>query len=217
MNIATVNKIETVLYLFKLVSIRSSSELLYSRDIFLASGNGTNSVADLLIFHQPFLIDPHFQFSEFSLISMNVEALQDRLLFAIPKKGRLNEKCLQVLAGAGIEFKRNHRLDIALSTNLPIALVFLNASDIAQYVGDGNIDIGLTGQDMVAENAVQVEELLRLGFGKCKLQVLVPENGTIQHVDDLIGKRVVTSFDTLVNRFSFLMKLLYQQRERIES
>lgn len=136
-----------------------------------------------------------------------VANLQDRLLFAIPKKGRLHEKCLQVLEGSDIKFNRNHRLDIALSLNLPIALIFLPASDIPRFVGEGNIDLGITGQDQVAESKLmsdqqyQVEELLDLGFGKCKLQVQVPINGPYQTPQDLIGKRVVTSFDLLVKDY----------------
>jgi len=39
-----------------------------------------------------------------------------------------------------------------------------------------------------------VEEVLKLGFGKCNLQVQVPEHGAIQSVEDLVGKRVATSF-----------------------
>lgn len=50
------------------------------------------------------------------------ENLQDRLLLAIPKKGRLYETCISLLNGADIQFKRAHRLDVALVTNLPIAL-----------------------------------------------------------------------------------------------
>jgi ATP phosphoribosyltransferase len=69
---------------------------------------------------------------------------ENRLLFAIPKKGRLYEKSLELLEGADIQFRRSNRLDIALSTNLPIALVFLGASDIAKFVAMGNVDIGIT-------------------------------------------------------------------------
>ena len=133
-------------------------------------------------------------------LKMEFQDLQERLLFAIPKKGRLHEQCLSLLQGADIQFHRRNRLDIALSTNLPIALVFLNASDIAKFVGEGNVDIGITGQDMVAENGVEVDQLLELGFGKCNLQVLVPIQSGITTVDQLVGKRIVTSFENMVNR-----------------
>lgn len=89
---------------------------------------------------------------------------------------------------------------MALVTNLPLALVFLPAADIPRFVAEGNVDLGITGQDMVQEAGTAVSsaitEELPLGFGKCKLQVQVPENSeTIKNVEDLIGKTVATSFD----------------------
>lgn len=46
-----------------------------------------------------------------------------------------------------------------------------------------------------------VSELLKLGFGKCALQVQVPESGDIKDVKDLAGKRVVTSFEVLAGEY----------------
>ncbi|KAJ3503029.1 hypothetical protein NLJ89_g8619 [Agrocybe chaxingu] len=134
---------------------------------------------------------------------MNAESLDGRLLFAIPKKGRLYEKCLSILAGADIQFRRHQRLDVCLSLNHPIALVFLPASDIPSFVGKGNVDLGITGHDVILEAQMQnhVTEVLRLGFGKCSLQVQAPESGSIKTVDDLAGKRVVTSFEVLAGEY----------------
>jgi ATP phosphoribosyltransferase len=71
------------------------------------------------------------------MMDLSDGGLEGRLLFAIPKKGRLNAQVLKLLAGADIQFhKSNNRLDIALSTNFPLAMVFLNASDIAKFVGE---------------------------------------------------------------------------------
>ncbi|KAI6016469.1 hypothetical protein BKA83DRAFT_4336504 [Pisolithus microcarpus] len=122
---------------------------------------------------------------------MNLETLDSRLLFAIPKKGRLHEKCLQLLSGADIQFRKSHRLDVCLVMNLPIALIFLPAADIPSFVGNGNVDIGITGHDVVQ----------RLGFGKCALQIQVPEHGSIQSVEQLVGKRIVTSFEVLSGEY----------------
>ena len=101
------------------------------------------------------------------------ENLQDRLLLAIPKKGRLYETCISLLNGADIQFKRAHRLDVALVTNLPIALVFLPAADIPRFVANGNVDLGITGQDMVRESgpdvSVSLTEVMPLGLGKLSL------------------------------------------------
>ncbi|PWW75357.1 atp phosphoribosyltransferase, partial [Tuber magnatum] len=120
--------------------------------------------------------------------------LNGRLLFAVPKKGRLHENCLDLLHGADIQFHRRSRLDIALCVNHPIALVFLPAADIPVFVGEGRVDLGITGQDQVAESQADVKELMELDFGKCKLQVQVPEKGPIQEPRELIGKNIVTSF-----------------------
>ncbi|UZJ53368.1 hypothetical protein CBS101457_002688 [Exobasidium rhododendri] len=136
---------------------------------------------------------------------LSPEALEGRMLFAIPKKGRLYEKCLELLQGADVQFKRAHRLDVALVQNHPMALVFLPAADIPRFVGEGNVDLGITGQDMVAEAGANVsaliQEELQLGFGKCSLQVQVPEESPLKTVEDLVGKKVATSFDYLAAEY----------------
>ncbi|KAN0063510.1 ATP phosphoribosyltransferase (ATP-PRTase) (ATP-PRT) [Thecaphora frezii] len=141
---------------------------------------------------------------------LTTEALSGRLLFAIPKKGRLYEKCLELLAGADIQFKRQHRLDVALVQNHNMALVFLPAADIPRFVGEGNVDLGITGQDMVQESDVAslITEELQLGFGKCSLQVQIPDPDSpfankdgVKSERDLVGKKVATSFDRLAARY----------------
>ena len=74
-------------------------------------------------------------------------------------------RVLSRFSGADIQYTRRNRLDIAACTNLPITLVFLPASDIAKYVGQGNVDLGITGQDIVIETGIDVENVLDLG--KC--------------------------------------------------
>ncbi|KAK7202835.1 ATP phosphoribosyltransferase [Myxozyma melibiosi] len=132
-----------------------------------------------------------------------VSHMNDRLLFAIPKKGRLHRQCMDLLKGADIQFTRANRLDLALSTNLPITLVFLPAADIPLFVGEGRVDLGITGQDQVAESAqtANVDELCDLGFGGCKLQVEVPDKGEFTQPEQLIGKSVVTSFPNLARTY----------------
>lgn len=93
--------------------------------------------------------------------------------------------------------------------NLPIALIFLPAADIPTFVGEGRVDLGITGRDQVAEHDAtlpngeksNVEEILDLGFGGCKLQVQVPEKGDITEAKQLVGRNVVTSFTALSEAF----------------
>ncbi|KAK9421971.1 putative ATP phosphoribosyltransferase [Seiridium unicorne] len=155
-------------------------------------------------------------------------SLEGRLLFAVPKKGRLNGAALNLLEGADIQFRRENRLDIALVKNLPIALVFLPAADIPTFVGEGRVDLGITGYDQVQEHdagvrsvnrkrrfsgeitpeeesersaATGCETVMDLAFGACKLQVQVPEKGSYATPKDLIGKNIGTSFVHLTEKY----------------
>lgn len=156
-----------------------------------------------------------------------VNHLEGRLLFAVPKKGRLLQATLDLLEGADIHFKRENRLDIALVKNLPVALVFLPAADIPTFVGEGRLSLGITGRDTVAEyesslrrlerkqaesgktnkksnpsqNQAGCQEILDLGFASCKLQIQVPENGVYAKPADLIGKNLGTSFVNLTKDY----------------
>lgn len=124
-------------------------------------------------------------------------------------EGRLQQATLDLLAGCDVQFRRETRLDIALVKNLPIALIFLPAADIPTFVGEGRVDLGITGRDQVAEHDATlpagevsgVEEILDLGFGGCKLQVQVPEKGDITEAKQLVGRNVVTSFTALTEQF----------------
>ncbi|KAG7866612.1 hypothetical protein KL918_003509 [Ogataea parapolymorpha] len=121
-----------------------------------------------------------------------VNHLTDRLLFA---------KCVNLLKGSDIQFNRSSRLDIALCTNLPIALIFLPAADIPTFVGEGRCSIGITGVDQVKESDVDVDIAMDLLFGKCRLQVQVPENGPYEKPEQLIGKTIVSSFTNLTRQY----------------
>ena len=71
------------------------------------------------------------------------------------------------------------------------------------------MDLGITGRDQVAEHEALspptedtgVEEVLDLGFGKCSLQVQVPEKGSVMHAKELVGMNVVTSFVGLTEKY----------------
>lgn len=124
-------------------------------------------------------------------------------------EGRLQQTTLDLLAGSDINFRREPRLDIALVKNHEIALIFLPAADIPTFVGEGRVDLGITGRDQVAEyHALTpsgeehgVEEILDLGFGACRLQIQVPARGDIYEPKDLIGKNVCSSFIGLTEKY----------------
>ncbi|KAL8880837.1 MAG: hypothetical protein Q9198_001834, partial [Flavoplaca austrocitrina] len=144
-------------------------------------------------------------------------AQEGRLLFAVPKKGRLQQAALDLLDGSDIQFRRDHRLDIALVKNHPIALVFLPAADIPTFVGEGRVDLGITGRDQIYEHEATTpptedtgaEEVLDLGFGYCQLQVQVPKHGPYQEPKDLIGRNISTSFAGLTKKYFETLEAQY--------
>lgn len=76
-------------------------------------------------------------------------------------------------------------------------------------MGEGRVDLGITGRDQVAEHecavaptdTTRVEQILELDFGRCDLQVQVPQKGELSCPEDLIGKNVVTSFTNLTEQY----------------
>jgi len=133
----------------------------------------------------------------------------DIVLFAIPKKGRLHEEVMKLLKGSGLDANRPDRLDVAMCKDLPIKLVFLPAADIPSYIMDGNIDIGITGSDMLEEALIEsgtydtpnIKVLKKLGFGKCKLCIQAPVKLGAKDASMFAGKKIVTSFPALTKRF----------------
>lgn len=132
-------------------------------------------------------------------------AQQDRslLTFAIPKKGRLHESCVDLLKGCGLKYNKNPRLDIAYVNEEPLKLklVFLPAADIARFVSEGNVDLGMTGIDMIEESQSSVNELLQTGFGICQLALQAPKDSGVYSAKDLAGMRIATSFPYLTEKY----------------
>jgi len=104
------------------------------------------------------------------------------ITLAIPSKGRLKEQSLEVLAKAGLavtlpEDDRKYRARIDGLDNVEV--VFLSASEIAGEIGQGAVDLGITGEDLVRENLADweahAEIVARLGFGHADVVVAVPD------------------------------------------
>ena len=118
-----------------------------------------------------------------------------RIRIAIPNKGRLSEQTLELFEQAGL--KAAFRADRALVASLgqDFQAIFVRAQDIPEYVADGAAELGVTGSDLVVESGRDVEEILHLGFGKCRLIVAVKDESPVKSAKDLPpGTRVATSF-----------------------
>jgi ATP phosphoribosyltransferase len=119
----------------------------------------------------------------------------------VPSKGRLADVAAELLAEAGLSFRRQERSLFARVRGMPIDVTFLRTEDMPVLCAEGAIDMGITGSDLVAESGAQVVERLRLGVGQCRLAVCVPEESRFGGATDLAGVRLATSFPAATRSF----------------
>jgi ATP phosphoribosyltransferase len=118
---------------------------------------------------------------------------------AIPSKGRLMDRTLALLAGAGYRVGDRRRDLFQIDPRNGVEFVFLRPVDIPVYVAGGELDAGVTGEDLVRERGLDLKPRLRLGFGDSRLCVAVAESSPVQTVADVAGLRVATSFPRLAS------------------
>ncbi len=123
------------------------------------------------------------------------------LRFGIPSKGRLADHAAELLRQAGLSFRRQDRSLFARVKELPVDITFLRTTDIPVLCAEGAIDLGITGEDLLAEAGVALPIRLRLAVGKCRLAVCAPNDGSVHSIGDLDGCRVATSFPRVTAAF----------------
>jgi len=122
---------------------------------------------------------------------------------AVPNKGRLHDPAVELLDRAGLHIIDGADRQLYADTVDPeITILFARAADIPEYVADGAADLGITGLDQAREaDCDNVEALLDLEFGQCRLVVAAPEDGEISEVADLDGLTVATEFPTIARQY----------------
>jgi len=121
---------------------------------------------------------------------------------ALPNKGRLSERAVALFEQAGLKaaFRADRALVASLGTDFQA--IFVRAADVPEYVADGAAELGVTGADLVAESGRNVEEVLDLGFGRCRLAVAVKDEAPVSCAADLpSGTRVATSFPRIAKDY----------------
>ena len=123
------------------------------------------------------------------------------LKLAIQKSGRLYEGSMQLLKECGIEISNGNNQLRVLSPSFPLEVFFLRDDDIPEYVQDAVADIGFVGENVVREKNKEVEVIEKLGFGKCRLSIAVPRTSAFQNVQELTGKKIATSYPSILKKF----------------
>jgi ATP phosphoribosyltransferase len=118
----------------------------------------------------------------------------------IPNKGRLSDKSLEILMQAGFQIQTRERKLSAFCENFTMEVIFVRASDIPGFIQEGIIDLGITGQDLVKERGVDVEQILELDFGQAELILAVPKDFS---KEQLFAKRlkIATSYPKITQGF----------------
>ncbi len=127
--------------------------------------------------------------------------MTERMRLAVPNKGRLVEPTLALLRDAGLVFDAHDRSLVSRVQNVDLDILFVRTNDIAEFVGDGVADVGITGGDLLAEAGAQLPIVRELGYGRCRLAAAVPNDATYTSIDDLGGTRIATSHPNTTRRF----------------
>ena len=147
--------------------------------------------------------------------------MKNLITIGLPSKGRLKDRAISFFNQSGCkilqsEKERNYFGTIENKPNIKI--IFLHAKEIIQRLGDGTLDLGVSGLDLFKEsdknlqNKINVQK--KLDFGNANLVVAVPDDWIdVQTVADLeevsfdmrskrnSRLRVATKYPNLTNDF----------------
>ena len=115
------------------------------------------------------------------------------LKVAIPNKGQLAEPARDMLREAGYLHNSSPRELVVQDPANDAEFFFLRPRDIATYVGEGTLDVGITGRDLLLDSGARATVELELGFGAATFRIAAPP-GAAAHLADLAGKRIATSY-----------------------
>ena len=127
--------------------------------------------------------------------------MNENLKIAVQKKGRLYDGSMALLKECGIDISNGNNQLRVQAANFPLEVFFLRDDDIPEYVQDAVADIGFVGENVITEKNKQVISIEKLGFGKCRLSVAIPNNGTIKTTADLGGKKIATSYPLILSKY----------------
>ncbi len=122
------------------------------------------------------------------------------LRIAVPNKGSLSEPAASMLKEAGYHQRRDSRELVLVDPENDVEFFYLRPRDIAEYVGSGTIDAGITGRDLLLDSGAEAVEHMALGFGGSTFR-FAARRSTVTDVPGIAGRRVATSYPGLVNAY----------------
>ena len=124
----------------------------------------------------------------------------DLLRIAVPNKGALSQAATDMLRESGYRVRQDSKELTLVDVENAVEFFYLRPRDIALYVGEGTLDVGITGRDLLLDSGAKAEEVLGLGFGRSTFRFAGPA-GRFAAVDDLQGTRIATSYVGIVRQY----------------
>ena len=120
--------------------------------------------------------------------------------------GSLQDSTIRLFRKAGFTITVGSRSYVPSIDDEELSGLLIRAQEMARYVQDGILDLGLTGRDWVMEQNAKVKEVCPLQYAKGGLRpvrwvVAVPNESSIRRLEDLKGKRVATELVQYTRRF----------------
>jgi ATP phosphoribosyltransferase len=124
-----------------------------------------------------------------------------KLKIALQRSGKLADGSTELLRKCGIGFSNGLGKLRTEAADFPLEIFFLRDDDIPDYVADGVADVGIVGENVLAEDPKQIDVVERLGFGRCRLSIAVPKTFGYREIGDLEGRRIATSYPRILSEF----------------
>ena len=122
----------------------------------------------------------------------------DRMLrIAVPNKGALAEPAAAMLRAAGYRQRTDTKDLTLIDSDHGVEFYYLRPRDIAVYIGRGDLDVGITGRDMLLDSRAEASEIMELGFAGSRFRFAAP-GGSSMSLADVEGRRVATSYPDLL-------------------
>jgi ATP phosphoribosyltransferase len=124
----------------------------------------------------------------------------DLLRVAVPNKGALSQSAQEILRESGYRQRHDAKELRLIDAENGVEFFYLRPRDIALYVGEGTLDVGITGRDLLLDSGAKADEVMGLGFGSSRFRFAGPI-GRYADVADLAGLRIATSYVGIVTAF----------------
>jgi len=131
---------------------------------------------------------------------VTVKESSEMLRIAVPNKGTLARPAAQMLREAGYRQRTEDRDLVCRDEANDVEFFYLRPRDIATYVGSGDLDLGITGRDLLVDAGSPADEILDLDFAGASFR-FAAHPATITTVEQIDGRRIATSFPGVVGRY----------------